>query len=172
MEALLKANNAMIEATAKLQKKQKIQHGAGSQGSPYFETIATKLHEIQKDLRKNYSDAQLDVIEVEVGLRYDTIRMYSFSNWTNSYPVMQVRIGIIVDNYRRWKSRSSSKSVAVVDPRLHSTLRFRAGVDHIFARKLKSKLNVPVFQCNIQPLQIPGIMRRTTGGQWIVKEHF
>lgn len=59
---------------------------------------------------------------------------------------------MIVDNYRRWKSRISTKSVAVVDPRGNASLRFRAGVDHVFAHKLRTKL--AVFTAEPQPLQI------------------
>jgi hypothetical protein len=59
---------------------------------------------------------------------------------------------MIIDNYRRWKSRVTTKSVAVVDPRGNASLRFRAGIDHVFARKLRVKL--ATFPAEAQPLQI------------------
>ena len=61
---------------------------------------------------------------------------------------------MIVDNYRRWKSRSPGKTAVVVDPRSNPSLRFRAGVDHIFARRLRSKLSDQMFHSAVQPLQI------------------
>lgn len=61
---------------------------------------------------------------------------------------------MIIDNYRRWKSRLPSKSVVVVDPRTNGTLRFRAGIDQIFARKLRTKLSDPKFHASVQPLQV------------------
>lgn len=61
MEALLRANESMIEATSKV-KKQKVQHA----GVGHMECIATRLWELQKDLRKNYDDTGLSTIEVEV----------------------------------------------------------------------------------------------------------
>jgi hypothetical protein len=64
MEEILKSNDSMILATAKLQKKQKVQQG----GSPYFETVAMRLLDVQQDLRKNYDDASLAVVEIEVTL--------------------------------------------------------------------------------------------------------
>ena len=59
---------------------------------------------------------------------------------------------MIIDNYRRWKSRSTTKGVAVVDPRSNATLRFRAGIDHSFARKLRAKL--ATFNAEQQAVQI------------------
>ena len=61
---------------------------------------------------------------------------------------------MVIDNYRRWKSRLPSKTVQVVDPRANPNLRFRAGIDQIFARRLRAKLNDPRFHCSVQPLQI------------------
>jgi hypothetical protein len=48
----------------------------------------------------------------------------------------------------------SGKSVAVVDPRTNASLRFRAGVDSIFARRLRSRLSTSSFHASPQPLQI------------------
>lgn len=62
--SMLKANDGMIEVVRNAQKKQKTQHISGA--SPYFETIAMKLWEQQRDLRKNYDDAKLETIEIEV----------------------------------------------------------------------------------------------------------
>jgi hypothetical protein len=45
-----------------VQKKQKVQQV----GTPYFETVAMRLLDVQKDLRKNYDDAALAQIEIEV----------------------------------------------------------------------------------------------------------
>jgi hypothetical protein len=65
MQALLKANDSMIEAATKLQaKKPKLQAEGG--GAKYFETVAMKLHEMQHDIRNNYDDAGIENIEVEV----------------------------------------------------------------------------------------------------------
>jgi hypothetical protein len=62
MQALLKANDSMIEAATKLQaKKPKLQAEGG-----YFETVAMKLHEMQHAIRNNYDDAGIENIEVEV----------------------------------------------------------------------------------------------------------
>lgn len=126
MEALLKANDSMIEATTRVQKKQKVQ----SEGSPIFETVAMRLYEVHKDLSKNYKGSALELIEIEI------------------------RIGMIIEGCRRWKGRTHNKCVAVVDPRANPSLRFRAGIDHIFARKLRTKLNAPMFQSTVEPLQI------------------
>ncbi len=64
MEALLKANDSMIEATSKV-KKQKVQQSSLS----HMECVAMRLWDVQKDLRKNYDDAGLSAIEVEVSMR-------------------------------------------------------------------------------------------------------
>ena len=61
MEAILKANESMIEATSKV-KKQKVQQASLS----HMECVAMRLWDVQKDLRKNYDDAGLSAIEVEV----------------------------------------------------------------------------------------------------------
>lgn len=74
MEALLKANNSMIEATSRVQKKQKVQ----PVGAPYFETVAMRLLDVQKDLRKNYDDAALAQIEIEVNLKPPILQERSF----------------------------------------------------------------------------------------------
>jgi hypothetical protein len=67
LQGILKANDSMVSAAANVQKRQKTQGGA----SPYFETVAMKLLEVQRDLRKNYDDSRLEVIEVEVILTGD-----------------------------------------------------------------------------------------------------
>lgn len=54
----------MIQVAQNAQKRQKVNEGSG--GKPYFETIAMKLWEQQRELRKNYDDGQLEAIEVEV----------------------------------------------------------------------------------------------------------
>ena len=59
---------------------------------------------------------------------------------------------MIIDNYRRWKSRTSTKSVVVVDPRTNASLRFRAGIDQIFARKLRTRMSQ--FNAEQQPVQL------------------
>ena len=61
---LIRANDSMINATTQVQKRQKTQGGNG--GAPFFETIAMKLLEQQRELRKSYDDAKLELIEIEV----------------------------------------------------------------------------------------------------------
>jgi len=124
---MMKSNEQMTDVVKQHEaKKQKIDGG----GKPYFETLANTLYGVQKDIRKNYKDEDMGFMEIEV------------------------RIGMVIENYRRWKYRCSTKSVAIVDPRKHSHMRFKAGVDHIFARKLKSKLAERMFRPSPQPLQI------------------
>jgi hypothetical protein len=65
LQGILKANDSMVSAASNVQKRQKTQVTGAS---AYFETIAMKLLEVQRDLRKNYDDSRLEVIEVEVGL--------------------------------------------------------------------------------------------------------
>lgn len=69
MEEILKANDSMIEATSKV-KKQKVQQATMS----HMECVAMRLWDVQKDLRKNYDDAGLSAIEVEVALYNALVR--------------------------------------------------------------------------------------------------
>jgi hypothetical protein len=64
LKDLFKSNDNMIKVAQEANKKQRVQSSGG--GSPYFETIAMKLLEQQRELRKNYTDTQLELLEVEV----------------------------------------------------------------------------------------------------------
>lgn len=64
LKDLYKANDGMIQIAQNVQKRQKVNESSG--GKPFFETIAMKLWEQQRELRKNYDDTQLEAIEVEV----------------------------------------------------------------------------------------------------------
>lgn len=75
MEAILKANESMIEATSKV-KKQKVQQVSLS----HMECVAMRLWDVQKDLRKNYDDAGLSAIEVEVDVHNIQLWIYSLTN--------------------------------------------------------------------------------------------
>ena len=64
----------MIEAISGVQKKQKVQ----PVGVPYFDAVETRLLDVQKDLRKNYDDAALAQIEIEVNLKPPILQERSF----------------------------------------------------------------------------------------------
>ena len=63
---------------------------------------------------------------------------------------------MIVDSYRRWKSKATQKTVTVVNRAndQHNNLRFRAGIDAIYAQHLKAKLTPAVFRATTMPLQV------------------
>lgn len=64
----------MIEAISGVQKKQKVQ----PVGVPYFDAVETRLLDVQKDLRKNYDDAALAQIEIEVSPKPPILQERSF----------------------------------------------------------------------------------------------
>ncbi|KAJ1437678.1 mRNA capping enzyme, catalytic domain-containing protein [Ochromonadaceae sp. CCMP2298] len=117
-------------------KKPKLTDGAN-----YFDTIANNLFSIQKDLRANYTDSELGSIEVEA------------------------RIGMIVQSYRRWKSRRGAKSIAVTDPRKDALCSFKAGIEPIFARQLQAKLVPTIFKASPQPLEV--VRLDDHGHRWV-----
>lgn len=76
---------------------------------------------------------------------------------------------ILQDKTKRWKCRHDSKGIVVVDPRVHSQLLFRAGVDRIFASKLQHKLGQKnLFHCRSQPLEI--MRGDAANNRWTVSE--
>lgn len=97
-------------------------------GTPFLDTIYVKLMEIQQFLRECMDDETLQTIEIEV------------------------RLGMIVLNEnRRWKSRASKKVVAVANQQTN----FKAGIDQVFAHKLKKKLgDKRFFAVEQKPLQV------------------
>ena len=69
----------------------------------------------------------------------------------------KVRIGMIVEGYRRWQHKSNIKGALIVDDQTRKNRRlvFKSGVDRIFARSVRNKLLAARhFVAEEKPIQI------------------
>lgn len=109
-------------------KKQKI----GNEGTPFYETIATSLFEIWKTIRNDVNtNKSIEISKVEI----------------------EIRVGHILSESRRWKSQSSKKQICCISDSQRSELglNFKSGVDEIYVEHLKRILTSDSFHIEQKP---------------------
>jgi hypothetical protein len=109
-------------------KKQRI----GNEGSPFYETIATSLFEIWKKIRHDVNTTKsIDVSKVEI----------------------EIRVGHLLSDCRRWKSQSSRKQICCISDsqRADLGLNFKSGVDEIYVEHIKRILTTDKFDIVQKP---------------------
>ena len=103
--------------------------------APFIESIANSLFYIWGTVNRNPNTSALpiDIARVEV----------------------EVRVGHIVRDYRRWKSQCSRKRVCLMtnQQRAQEKLSFKAGIDEIFVSHLRRILTNDRFSEETKPVQ-------------------